>query len=172
MEVSAGGQRALSEYFTVHNEEDSGLNTSVVCPTGKPNITDTNVVGHDDGEEGGSGRGYSAAELGGAVGGVAAFFVIAIALLYLFGRRKGWFKCSRPKMGGFETPDDAMNGGGRKDGDEEVSTERSELSTTKMPSVDQRTIGTADDEYRQYLRLYQKFGTSQMGEGKLVHQMP
>ena len=105
----------LSEYFTVLNEIDGGLDTKVECPSGAPNITDTNsrtgmkndskdgnstsdadensTDGNStegDSTEGDSTRVSSTILLGATIAGVACFFIILFAVVFCIGKKKGW----------------------------------------------------------------------------------
>lgn len=162
IEISAGGQRALSEYFTVQNDDDGGLNTTVECPTGSPDITDGNVATNTNynGNGGTQSCGYSAATLGGAIAGVGAFFLTLFAATFVIGLKGGWiiFGIRRRKRG----YDAAGNGENDMRAD----------SLTKGATVEQNEVRNAGDEMNEYMRLYRKYGDAQMVGGMPLYQMP
>lgn len=92
-----GGERALSEYFSVTNIRDGGLNTTIACPSGAPSITGTKRPP----DNGNGGNNYPGAVLGGAIAGTAAFFIILFVGGFFLGKKKGWFR----GKGGYQPAD-------------------------------------------------------------------
>lgn len=99
LEISAGGERALSEYFSVVNTDDGGLPTNIICPSGKADINGTNKVTDQDPKvtdqdpqptetaiKCSSRKSYSAGVLGGAIAGVSAFFILLLTIVFYLGR--------------------------------------------------------------------------------------
>ena len=181
----------MSEYFTIQNPEDGGLNTTVKCPTGAPNITNTNAptstntpADAQESQDSPSGEksppvedspssGYSAAVLGGAIAGVAAFFIILLAAVFFIGRKQGWIVFGRRRNnGGYEAARYAET-----DIKEETPApySQSPITTpqvgTKAPSMEQSFVGAGDNEINEYMRLYRKYGDIQFLGGNQVHQM-
>lgn len=167
IEISAGGQRALSEYFTIQNDDDGGLNTTVQCPSGVPEITGGNAATNagSGGSAGGAGGGkkggkFSAAAMGGAVAGAAiGCLALGFALGWFVARKWG----KRGRGGGYE----AATGG------ETVENAVGEGNEGKgAVTVEENRVVNGDDEINEYMRLYRKYGDAQMMAGNQVYQMP
>ena len=198
IEVNAGGERAMSEYFTVLNEGDGGLGTTVECPSGAPNISDTNARSNnsqstestestnnsqsannsqnsqDPQTETSSDahRGFSTAALGGIIAAVAAFFIILFAVAFFVGRRRGWFARGNRRMtGGYQSTFDA--GTDLKTGSPAsyVQTPTTPTHFEQKASSDQHELIAGNEDYSEYMRLHRKYGGPHMVVGKPVYQM-
>ncbi|EQL29249.1 hypothetical protein BDFG_08103 [Blastomyces dermatitidis ATCC 26199] len=108
--VREGQPTVYSDYFTILNLNDDGLNPNIPCP-GKPppnnggggggagNGGDGNSGGGpgsqnnpgDGGSKSNDGRGVTTDMLGGAVGGAAVGLLVIFATVLLFGRQRSWF---------------------------------------------------------------------------------
>jgi hypothetical protein len=98
IEISAGGDRALSEYFTIQNADDEGVPINSTCPSGTPFISTTNTP-VEKAAGCGARKCYSAAMLGGAVAAVAALFVILLAIALLLKRWRARHRAARSVQG-------------------------------------------------------------------------
>ncbi|PGH33518.1 hypothetical protein GX50_03675 [[Emmonsia] crescens] len=105
--IREGQSAVYSDYFTILNLNDDGLNPNIPCP-GKPPPKNPGGGGEDngggvnggggtgsqnntDGPKTDDGKGATAAMLGGAVGGAAVGLLVIFATVLLLGRQRNWF---------------------------------------------------------------------------------
>lgn len=181
----------LSEYFTVVYEEDGGLDTTVECPSGAPNITDTNSRTAYDGNNndnkdkngtssqdgssatGSSGGGISTIVLGAVIAGVAAFIIILFTVLFCIGRKKGWIVMGRNRRTAGTGYQPTYNTATEFKAMNHPATNNPHLLGTKAsPHVEQTYLGAGDVEMNEYMRLQRKYGDAHMVMGNQLHQMP
>ncbi|KAH8778331.1 hypothetical protein F5882DRAFT_407604 [Hyaloscypha sp. PMI_1271] len=88
LEFRTGGEIINSDFFTIINERDGGINANTTCAGGKIEDGGSQQIGPSKSNN--TNGGVSAGALGGAVAGVAVGILAIVGGFFFLAKRQGW----------------------------------------------------------------------------------